>query len=185
MSLKYEPSSEPLHISAKQLFLNSQALDWEKGAKMPEMCCNIKLSGHEVCYTIFKILLVKIMLCSKLHCQKVFKLKHISCKIAPAILQALDLEKGATLSLSLSLSLTHTHTLSLFLFFSHTHTHTYTVSLSLSLSLSHTHTLTLSRSLSREQVFAALRAVAKPEPLLTPQVHFRVCCSLCPNLVMS
>ena len=30
-----------------------------------------KLSGNEVYYTIFKMLLVKIMLCSKLDCQKV------------------------------------------------------------------------------------------------------------------
>ena len=47
-----------------------------------EMCFNLKLSGNEVHYTILKILLVKIMLCSKLHCQKLFKLKHISYEIA-------------------------------------------------------------------------------------------------------
>ena len=35
------------------------------------MCFNLKLSGNEVYYTIFVILLVKIMLCSKLHCQRV------------------------------------------------------------------------------------------------------------------
>ena len=41
---------------------------------------------------IFLILPVKIMLCSKLHCQKVFELKHISYKILnpePSTLQAL------------------------------------------------------------------------------------------------
>ena len=37
-----------------------------------------KLSGNEVYHTIFLILLLKIMLCSKLHCQKLFRLKHIS-----------------------------------------------------------------------------------------------------------
>ena len=38
---------------------------------LSEMCFNLQLSGNEVYYTIFKILLVKIILCSKLHCQKV------------------------------------------------------------------------------------------------------------------
>ena len=42
-------------------------------------CVSIhKISGNEVYYTIFLILLVKIMLCSKLGRQKSFKLKHIS-----------------------------------------------------------------------------------------------------------
>ena len=40
-----------------------------------------KLSKDEVYYTILKILLVKIMLCSQLHCQKSLILKHISYKI--------------------------------------------------------------------------------------------------------
>ena len=45
-------------------------------------CVSIqKISGNEVHYPIFYILLVKIMLCSKLHCQKSFKLKHMSYKI--------------------------------------------------------------------------------------------------------
>ena len=65
-----------------------------------EMCFYLNISGNEVHYTIFKIftvkimpcsklhcqksfhmLLVKIMLCSKLHCQKSVRLKHISFKI--------------------------------------------------------------------------------------------------------
>ena len=46
-----------------------------------EMCFNLKLSGNDVYFTILSILLVKIMLCSKLHRHKSFKLKHISCKI--------------------------------------------------------------------------------------------------------
>jgi hypothetical protein len=36
-----------------------------------EKCFNLKLSGNEVYYTNSLILVVKIMLCSKLHCQKV------------------------------------------------------------------------------------------------------------------
>ena len=35
-----------------------------------EICFNLKFSGNEVYHTIFEILLVKIMLCSKLHHQK-------------------------------------------------------------------------------------------------------------------
>jgi hypothetical protein len=42
-------------------------------------CVSIqKISGSEVYYTILSRLLVKIMLCSRLHCQRSFKLKHIS-----------------------------------------------------------------------------------------------------------
>ena len=33
------------------------------------------LSGNDVCYTIFLLLLVKIMLCRKLHCQKVLNIR--------------------------------------------------------------------------------------------------------------
>ena len=39
------------------------------------------ISGNEVDYTIILILLVKIMLCSKLRCQKYFKLEHILYEI--------------------------------------------------------------------------------------------------------
>ena len=46
-----------------------------------EMSFNLKLSGNEVYYTIFKILLVKTMLCSELHYQKDFRLKHLLYKI--------------------------------------------------------------------------------------------------------
>ena len=40
--------------------------------------------GNQVYYTIEKMLLVKIMLCSSLHCQQYFELKYISCKTAAA-----------------------------------------------------------------------------------------------------
>jgi len=40
-----------------------------------------KISGKEIYNTIFSISLVTIMLCSKLHCQKSFKSKHIAYKI--------------------------------------------------------------------------------------------------------
>ena len=43
-----------------------------------EMCFNQRKSGNEVDSTIFCKLLVNIMLFSKLHCQKAFRLKHIS-----------------------------------------------------------------------------------------------------------
>ena len=46
-----------------------------------EKSFNLKLSSTEVYYTIFLILLVKNMLCSKLHCQNVFELKLFSYKI--------------------------------------------------------------------------------------------------------
>ena len=42
MSLKYEPSSEPLHISAKQLFLNSMDLQGWVGSR-----CHIECPGGE------------------------------------------------------------------------------------------------------------------------------------------
>ena len=49
------------------------------------MCFNLKLSVNEIYYTIFEILLVKNMLCSKLHYQKGFNLNLFSYKIlAPA-----------------------------------------------------------------------------------------------------
>ena len=32
MSLEYEPGSEPLHISVKQLFLNWQVASWDTDA---------------------------------------------------------------------------------------------------------------------------------------------------------
>ena len=51
--------------------LRTRLDDQEGGLILYEMCFNLKLSGNEVYYIIFKILLVKIMLCSKLHCQKV------------------------------------------------------------------------------------------------------------------
>jgi len=41
------------------------------------------ISDHVVYYTILLILLLKIMLGSKVDCQKYFKLKHISCEIVP------------------------------------------------------------------------------------------------------
>ena len=41
---------------------------------------NQKISGNEVYYTMLKIPLVNIMLCSKLHCQKPVKSIHISYK---------------------------------------------------------------------------------------------------------
>ena len=41
----------------------------------------VQLSGDEVYYINSLILLVKKMLCSKLHCQEVFNLKAFSCKI--------------------------------------------------------------------------------------------------------
>ena len=44
-----------------------------------------KISGYEVHYTMSLILLVKIMLCSKLHCQKTFKLKVFSYKISDIV----------------------------------------------------------------------------------------------------
>ena len=40
----------------------------------------LKTSGNEVYYTNYLILLIKMMLCSKLHCQKFFKLKIFSHK---------------------------------------------------------------------------------------------------------
>ena len=46
-----------------------------------EMCFNLKNLAMKFT-TRFLILLVEIMLCSKLHCQKSFKLKHISYKIS-------------------------------------------------------------------------------------------------------
>ena len=46
------------------------------------MYFNLKLSGNEVYCTNFKVLIVKIMLCGELHCQKVLKLRHISKKIS-------------------------------------------------------------------------------------------------------
>ena len=42
---------------------------------------NLKKSVKEVYYTCFVMLLVKIMLCSKLYYQKVWRLKRISYKI--------------------------------------------------------------------------------------------------------
>ena len=51
------------------------------GRIVHEMCFNLKLSGNQVCRTMFSILLLKIMLCSQLHCQQVCKLKHISYQI--------------------------------------------------------------------------------------------------------
>jgi hypothetical protein len=54
------------------------------------MCFNLKLSGNEVYYTILLVLLVKIMLCGKLHCQKVFKLKHISDEVRGVEAERLD-----------------------------------------------------------------------------------------------
>ena len=45
------------------------------------MCFNFQKSGNEVYCTNALLLLIKMMLFSKLHCQKVFKLKHISYKI--------------------------------------------------------------------------------------------------------
>ena len=51
------------------------------GQILYEMCFNLLKNGNEVYYTIFKALLVKIMLCSKLHGKKCFKLKHISYQV--------------------------------------------------------------------------------------------------------
>ena len=45
------------------------------------MCFNFKLSGNEVYCTNDVLVPVKIMLCSKLHYQKVFKLEFFSSKI--------------------------------------------------------------------------------------------------------
>ena len=45
------------------------------------------MSGNKVHYTIFQILLLKIMLCSKLHYQKSFKLKHISYEITAPVVE--------------------------------------------------------------------------------------------------
>ena len=46
-----------------------------------EKSFNSKLYGNEVYCTNASLLLIKIMLCSKLHCQKVFRLKLFSYKI--------------------------------------------------------------------------------------------------------
>ena len=64
-------------------------------------------SGNEVSYTNSLILLIKMMLCSKLHCQKFFRLQSFSYKIAThesrdvwqkcQVLQSLDLIKAASL----------------------------------------------------------------------------------------
>ena len=60
-----------------------------------------KKSGKEVDHTIFKILLVKTMLCSKLHCQKSSKLKQISYKIGSGLdmasYKAVDLRQNPSL----------------------------------------------------------------------------------------
>ena len=47
----------------------------------------MKLSGNEVDYTILFILLVKNMLCGKLHCQRVLNLKAFSYEIAGVFLE--------------------------------------------------------------------------------------------------
>ena len=55
-------------------------------------CASIEnISGNEVYYTMFLILLVHIMLCSKIRCQKSFTLNHISCEICvPSLLFSSD-----------------------------------------------------------------------------------------------
>ena len=45
-----------------------------------EKTFNLKLSGNEVYCTNALILLTKIVLCSKLHCQEVLKLKQLHCQ---------------------------------------------------------------------------------------------------------
>ena len=56
-----------------------------------------KKSVNEVYYTNALILLIKTMLCSKLHCQKGFKLKLFFYKIVPSFLALMD--RGAILKL--------------------------------------------------------------------------------------
>jgi len=51
-------------------------------------------SGDEVYYTIFKTLLVKIMLCSRLRCQKVLKLKVVSYQILGSVYYEYDFLPG-------------------------------------------------------------------------------------------
>ena len=48
-----------------------------------EMCFNFRSYSNEVYYTIFQLL--QIMLCSKLHCQDSFRLKHISYQIGTCL----------------------------------------------------------------------------------------------------
>ena len=60
-------------------WLRSRERNRESEAERITILCektsNLKISGNEVYYTMLSILLVKIMLCSKLHCQIFFHCK--------------------------------------------------------------------------------------------------------------
>ena len=56
------------------------------GRILHKMCSIYKISRNEVHYTIVSIYIVKIMLCSRLHCQNPFKLKNISFKVGGHLL---------------------------------------------------------------------------------------------------
>ena len=88
---------------------------------------------------MFQILLVKIMLCSKLHHQKYFKLKHIYHEIQEAVARWDEMGTVERLQRVATHSLTHplTHSDLLVLL-----SLSLSVSLSLTLAQTHTHTLT-------------------------------------------
>ena len=89
MSLKYEPASEPRHISVKQCFRKLE-LYWSVqglvGANGTGYILGKELQFKTLLQGIYctnsLILLVKKMLCSELYCQKGFNLIPFSYKIS-------------------------------------------------------------------------------------------------------
>ena len=76
-----------------------------------------KTSGNEVYYTASSLLVILKNSCSKLQCQKFFKLKIFSYKIEGGgdSVPLLSVSLSLSISFSLSLSHTHTHSLSVYL----------------------------------------------------------------------
>ena len=72
------PNLTPPNPNANQAGTSGRCPFESSGSVRSHNTFNLKFPGNVVYYTIFKISLVNIMLCSKLHCHNSFTLKHIA-----------------------------------------------------------------------------------------------------------